>query len=111
MRAPSRLNFLYFHVVFGKIWPNNRLIPPCGWRPPCGKSCSVPEVLAVARIDEPDGVWHSICLGMVALWCSICSFSSSNMFRSPKIHSTPSTETGHLVWSLHLFREHKKAFQ
>ena len=25
---PPRSNFLYFHAVFGKIWPINRLTPP-----------------------------------------------------------------------------------
>ena len=27
----SKLNFLHFHAVFGKIWPNNRLVALCGW--------------------------------------------------------------------------------
>ena len=37
-RAPPpprpRYNFLHSHTVFGKFWPNNRLIPPLGMTPP-----------------------------------------------------------------------------
>ena len=32
--APISVEFSYFHAVFGKIWPNNRLVSiPLGWRP------------------------------------------------------------------------------
>ena len=27
-RPPSGPKFLHFHAVFGKNWPNNRLVPP-----------------------------------------------------------------------------------
>ena len=38
MRAPSWYNFLHFHAVFDKFWPNNRLMPPFGVSAPPGKS-------------------------------------------------------------------------
>ena len=35
LRPPSGPKFLYFHAVFGKNWPNNRLAPsPLGLAPP-----------------------------------------------------------------------------
>ena len=36
-RHPDRSNFLHFHEVFWKFWPNNRLMSRFwGWRPPLG---------------------------------------------------------------------------
>ena len=36
-RHPDRSNFLHFHEVFWKFWPNNRLMSRfLGWRPPLG---------------------------------------------------------------------------
>ena len=36
---PSGPKFLHFHAVFGKIWPNNKLVPPSGVGvPSSGKS-------------------------------------------------------------------------
>ena len=46
-RTPSRPNFFHFHVVLGKNWPNNRLVPPFGFG---GPSLGNPEsATAVTR--------------------------------------------------------------
>ena len=44
--VPSWSNCLHFYVVFGKIWPDNRLaLPsPLGLVPPLGDPGSVPEM-------------------------------------------------------------------
>ena len=49
---PSRSNFVYFHAVFRKFWPNNRLLLPFGVGAlPPGKSCLRTNVFRVSSLS------------------------------------------------------------